>query len=74
MLTNLSIETDKWQDMFIKEMDIKDTLISNLEEKLAKKTQENKELNLKLRVPRLHLEFLEEKGTLEDFVRAKLLG
>ena len=34
----------------------------------------NKELNLKLRVPRLHMEFLEEKGSLDHFVQAKLLG
>jgi hypothetical protein len=45
--------------MFVKELEIKDSIIQNLEEKLYKAIKENKELKFKLRIPRHHLEFLE---------------
>ena len=32
------------------------------------------ELNMKLKIPRLHLEFLKSKGALDHFVSAKLKG
>ena len=67
-------EAEDLNDMFTSELEAKDALISkykNLNEGLAKK---NKILTITLQTPRHHMKFLEEKGTLDHFVSAKLTG
>jgi hypothetical protein len=60
--------------MFLKELLIKDNIIKNSEGLRDTYYQIAKELKTQLKIPRLHLEFLKTKGTLDHFVRAKLQG
>ena len=55
-------------------MEVKDSIITKEKEYHNKYYQLSRELNLKLKIPRLHLEFLHSKGSLDHFVKAKLEG
>ena len=60
--------------MFLKELLIKDNVIKNTEGMKDAYYKIAKELKTQLKIPRLHLEFLKTKGTLDHFVKAKLQG
>ena len=56
-------------------------LIKEKEEEIERAIQaradiekENQKLDMTLRIPRMHMEFLKEKGKLDEFVDAKLKG
>ena len=65
---------DKMKDMFLRELMIKDSLIKQSEGAKERYRRLAKELNTKLKIPRHHLEFLHQKGTLDHFVSAKICG
>ena len=58
----------------MKELVIKDEIIKNSEGMKGKYYRLSKELNLKLKIPRHHLEFLHKQGSLDHFVSAKITG
>ena len=60
--------------MFLKELLIKDNIIKTTEGMKDTYLKIAKDLKTKLQIPRLHLEFLKTKGTLEHFVSAKITG
>lgn len=67
-------DTDHLKTLFLKEIMIKDQIIeqeTGLKEKYCKLA---KQLDMTLRVPRHHAEFLKAKGALDHFVSAKLTG
>jgi hypothetical protein len=62
------------KEMFLKELLIKDNIIKNTEGMKDTYYKIAKDLKTKLQIPRLHLEFLKAKGTLDHFVKAKQQG
>jgi len=67
-------DTEHLKEVFLKEIMIKDKIIENEEGMKEKYRTLAKELNMKLKIPRHHLEFLKAKGALDHFVSAKLTG
>lgn len=55
--------------MIIKEKIFENEL--NIKEQLC---EQIRDLKMKLRMPRLHMEFLKDNGKLEEFIEAKLTG
>lgn len=53
---------------------VRDKRIAELEDALAKANDRIRYLNVKLKIPRMHLKHLEKQGKLEEFVQAQLLG
>ena len=62
------------KSMLVKELVIKDGIIKSNAEMKGKYYRLAQELNLKLKIPRHHLEFLHNKGSLDHFVSAKISG
>ena len=50
----------------------KDKKLAQMEEELKMLRKENEEMNLLIRIPRMHREFLEVQGALDNFVEAKI--
>ena len=53
------------------EMRVKDSIITNIMTENKKLNKLISTLETKLKIPRHHFKFLEEHGTLEEFVKAK---
>lgn len=66
--------SEKLKDLLLKELLLKDTLIKNTHGMKDKYYRLAQELNFKLKIPRHHLEFLHQKGTLDHFVSCKISG
>ena len=60
--------------MFLKELMIKDQIIADTEGMRDKYKKIARELNVQLRIPRHHLQFLKDKGALGHFIECKLTG
>ena len=66
--------SEKLKDILLKELLIKDTIIINNQGMKDKYYRLAQELNFKLKIPRHHLEFLHQKGSLDHFVSCKISG
>lgn len=73
-IARMQRDTEHLKEVLLKEIMIKDKIIQNEEGMKDKYRQLAKELNMKLKIPRHHLEFLKGKGALDHFVSAKLTG
>lgn len=73
-LADMAKDADELHDVFVKELEIKDEILNHSNSIKNNFIQKTKELTLKLKTPRLHVEFLEERGKLDEFVAAKLTG
>jgi len=62
------------KSMLLKELVIKDGIIKSSDGMKSKYYRLAQELNLKLKIPRHHLEFLHNQGSLDHFVSAKITG
>ena len=62
------------KDLFLKELLIKDNIIKSTEGAKDKYYNIAKYLKTQLKIPRLHEQFLKEKGSLDHFIQAKLSG
>ena len=60
--------------MFVKELVIKEKILDKSNTIKDEFIQKSKELTMKLKMPRFHMQFLKEKGSLDEFVAAKLTG
>lgn len=60
--------------MFLKELMIKDQIIADTEGMRDRYRKIARELNVQLKIPRHHLEFLKNKGALSHFIEAKITG
>ena len=60
--------------MFLKELLVKDNIIKNIEGMKIHYENLSKNLDIQLKIPRHHYEFLKNKGALNYFVKAKLTG
>ncbi|CDW89787.1 UNKNOWN [Stylonychia lemnae] len=68
----ISREYISYQNMSVIEMGILDNTITILKEDKAKLEDQVRDLQFRLKIPRLHYKFLEENGTLDEFVAAKM--
>jgi len=60
--------------MITQELKVKDIITESQETKIKSLEQDIKDLNVILKIPKLHREFLQEKGTLDLFVEATQNG
>ena len=65
-------QVGSFKNMYSKELKLKDIIINNYIEEISKLNTQINQLQLKLRIPKLQREFLEQKGALDNFVTAKL--
>lgn len=73
-IQNLSKDAEELYQLFVKELKLKDNILSQTIEIKDVLLEKTKKLTLKLKTPRHHLKFLEEKGMIDPFVSAKLTG
>jgi len=73
-IEKLKKEASRMHEIFVREIEVKENILDLQKEDNAKLIEKTKELTLKLKTPRHHYEFLQEKGTLEPFIRAMMDG
>ena len=70
----LKLNSERLKNMFLKELMIKDQIIMDTEGMRDRYRKIARELNIQLKIPRHHLEFLKNKGALSHFIEAKIKG
>ena len=73
-IKQLSRDAEELYKLFTKELKLKDNILTQTIEIKDVLLEKTKKLTLKLKTPRHHLKFLEEKGMIDPFVSAKLTG
>lgn len=68
------MNSERLKNMFLKELMIKDQIIMDTEGMRDRYRKIARELNIQLKIPRHHLEFLKNKGALSHFIEAKITG
>ena len=61
-------------DLFKEELDLKEEIINKISKEKESLIEKNERLEMTLKIPRKHMEFMRDNGKLEEFVDAKLLG
>ena len=73
-IQDMARDADELHTMFVKELEVKEALISKTDKAREDLMKKIRMLTLKLKTPRHHLEFLKERGKLDEFIEAKDLG
>jgi hypothetical protein len=53
---------------------LKETIVNKINKEKEDLFEKNERLEMTLKVPRKHLEFIKDNGRFEEFIEAKLLG
>lgn len=68
----LQRQRDDIQTCLMRELEIKEDLYYKMKDQMEKHISIAEQLRIKLKIPRHHLQHLEQVGTLDEFVNAKL--
>ena len=68
----MSKEFTEYQQMVMMEIRVLEAAVERFKQENDKINEINKDLLTRLKIPRLHYKYLEENGTLEEFVKAKI--